>query len=148
VIGNMLDDEAVKYARAPVAVMLAGAAILAEELAPAGFTFQLTAEGHGSGGDFATGRFSRGDQYLELHFRWSLGLVTYGWAGSVLSHADYLAGLGVAGAYPGYGAGDLDGFRHLAEDLAGPLSGFRDGDRSGYEHCRRQRARPLRKSLP
>jgi hypothetical protein len=99
---------------------------------------------HGSGGAFATGRFTRGDQYLELHFRRSLGLVTYGWGGSVLSHADYLAGLEVTGAYPGYSADALDGFRHLAQDLAGPLSGFRDGDRSGYDRSLRAASRPAR----
>jgi hypothetical protein len=128
--------------------MVAGAAILADELAPAGFAFELTGQGHSSGGDFATGRFTRGDQYLELHFRRSLGLVRYGWGSSVLSHADYLAGLDVTGAYPGYGAEVLDGFRHLAQDLAGPLSGFRDGDRSGYERAIRAARRPRRRSLP
>jgi hypothetical protein len=143
-----LDDEAVTDVGGHVAVMMAGAAILAEELAYAGFAFQLTDEGHGSGGDFATGRFTRGDQYLELHVRSSLGLITYGWTGSVLSHAEYLAGLGVTGAYPGYAADALDGFRHLAEDLAGPLSEFRDGDRSGYERGLMAASRPGPTSLP
>lgn len=85
------------------------------------------------GGNFATGRFTRGDQYLEIHFRYSLGLVTFRWGDSRLSHADYLAGLGETGTYPGYGTDPLNGFRHLVRDLTGPLSGFRDRDRGGYE---------------
>jgi len=43
--------------------------------APAGFTFHLTNNGNSSGGDFATGRFTKGTQDLELHFRHSLGMV-------------------------------------------------------------------------
>jgi hypothetical protein len=132
----------------PVDVMMAGAAILDRELSPAGFTFQLTRQGHGSGGDFVIGRFTRGDQFLELHFRHSLGLVTYGWGDDALPHADYLAGLGVTGAYPGYGIDPADGFRHLAEDLAGPLSGFRAGDRGGYERGLQAARRPRKRSLP
>ncbi len=93
-------------------------------------------------------RFTRGDQYLQIHFGYSLGLVTYGWGGSRLSHADYLAGLGETGAYPGYGTDPLDGFRHLAQDLAGPLSGFRDRDRAGYERGLQTARLPRRRTLP
>ena len=74
------DDRTMTSVRDPVDVMTAGAAILARELSPAGFTFQLTRNGCGSGGNSATARFTRGDQYLKLHFRYQLGLVTYGWA--------------------------------------------------------------------
>ena len=116
-----------------VSVLKAGAAILTPVLAPAGFTFHLTSDRHSSGGDFATSRFTKGTQYLELHFRHSLGMVTYGWDDTAISHADYLRGLAVTGSYPGYSDDPLGGFRHLAVDLAGPLSGFRDGDRRGYE---------------
>ena len=95
------NDSAMTSVQDLARVMTEGAAILARELSPAGFTFQMTSRGRGSGGNFAVGRFTRGDQYLEIHFRYSLGLVTYGWGDSQLSHADYLAGLGQAGAYPG-----------------------------------------------
>lgn len=76
-------------------------------------------------------RFTKGAQYLELHFRHSLGQATYGWDDTATSHPDYLRGLGVTGSYPGYSGDPTEGFRHLALDLAGPLSGFRDGDRGG-----------------
>lgn len=114
-------------------VMEAGAAILAPVLAPGGFAFEVTGTGQSSGGGYASGRFTRPGQYLELHVRHSLGLVTYGWDGQILSHQDYVRGVGATGAYPGYGSNILDGFRHLAADLAGPLSGFKDRDRTGYE---------------
>jgi hypothetical protein len=144
----IVDDRAMPGARDPVSVMMAGAAILADEHSPAGFTFRLTGYGRSSGGDFAAARFTRGEQYLEIHFRYSLGLVTYGWGDSLLSHADYLAGLAETGAYPGYGTGPLDAFRHLARDLAGPLSGFRDRDRSGYERSLQAARQPRRRTLP
>jgi hypothetical protein len=142
------DDRTTTSVQDPVSVMTAGAAILARELSPAGFTFQLTRHGRGSGGNFAMARFTRGDQYLEIHFRYSLGLVTYGWGDSRLSHADYLAGLGKAGAYSGYGTDPLDGFRHVAQDLAGPLSGFRDHDRGGYERSLQAARQPRHRTLP
>jgi len=82
--------------------------------------------------------------------RWriAVGLVAYGWDDATLSNADYLRGMGVSGAYPGYSTDPLDGFRHLALDLAGPLSGFRDGNRSRYHRARRlaaagRRRKPL-----
>lgn len=132
----------------PTGVLVAGAAILGAILLPAGFTFRLVGEGSGSGGDFATGRFTRGSQYMEFHFRYSLGLVTYGWNDAHLSHADYLQGTAGTGSYPGYGGDPLDGFRHLALDLAGPLSGFIEGDRAGYERGLQAASRPRGRQLP
>jgi hypothetical protein len=144
----IVDDRVMTGAQDPVGVMMAGAAILAGELSSFGFTFQLNGYGRSSGGNFAAGLFARGDQYLEIHFRHSLGMVTYGWGDSRLGHADYLAGLGETGAYPGYGTEPLDAFRHLARDLAGPLSGFRDRDRSGYERSLQAARQPRRATLP
>jgi hypothetical protein len=54
----------------------------------------------------------------------------------------------VTGAYPGYSTHPLDGFRHLALDLAGPLTGFRDGDRSGYDYAWRAVAEEGVNKLP
>jgi hypothetical protein len=141
-------DGAVADSADAVSVLNAGAAILAPVLAPAGFTFHLTSHGRSSGGDFATGRFTKGTQYLELHFRYSLGLVSYGWDDAAISHADYLRGLRVTGSYPGYSDDPLGGFRHLALDLAGPLSGFRDGDHRGYEAGLEAARQPGGRQLP
>ncbi|HSR85211.1 MAG TPA: hypothetical protein VLM11_13635 [Streptosporangiaceae bacterium] len=57
----------------PVEIISAGSAILEHVLSPAGFTFQLTGQGHGSGGAFAASRFTKGTQYLEFHFRLTAG---------------------------------------------------------------------------
>jgi hypothetical protein len=136
-------------ARDLVAVMAAGSVIVGQVLWPAGFTYELTGTGPGSGGTAAVGRFTSGGQYVEFHFRYSLGLVSYGWDGAVLSHAGYLRGLDAAGSYPGYSTDPLDGFRHLAADLAGPLRGFRDGDRAQYQRARRAApAEAPRRKLP
>jgi hypothetical protein len=64
--------------------------------------------------------------------------------GQVLSPAGYLPGLGAAGAYPGCGTDPLDGFRHLAADLAGPLRGFRDGNHEEFQRARHAAAEWLR----
>ena len=113
--------------------LAAGAAIVGQVVGPAGFVFEPGTRAEGSGGPFAAGRFVRTDQYVELHFRHSLGLVSYGWGGAVVSHEDYLRGVGVKGAYPGFSGDPLDGFRHLTEDLAGPLAGFVAGDRLSFD---------------
>jgi hypothetical protein len=144
----VLEDGRVTDIAGPAGAAAAGSVILGQVLSPAGFTFQLINQGRGSGGAFATGRFTKGRQYLEFHFRHSLGLVVYGWDGETLPHVDYLRGLGVTGNYPGYSTDPLDGFRHLALDLAGPLAGFRDGDHRGYDRARHAAAEEGARKLP
>jgi len=115
------------------AVLAAGAEIVGQVVKPAGFVFLPGVHASGSGGPFADARFVKGDQFIEMHFRRSLGLVSYGWGDGVLSHTDYLRGIGTGGSYPGFSDDPLDGFRHLADDLAGPLAGFVAGDRLSYD---------------
>ena len=60
------------------------------------------------------------DRRLELHFRWSLGFVTYHFQGRSLAHEDYMwSVLGRTGGnkYPGFSDDQLQGFRDLADDL-------------------------------
>ncbi len=101
-------------ARDPVSVMTAGAAILAGELSPAEFTVELTRHGRSSGGNFATGPVHPGRSVPGNPLPLFAGTDHLRVGGSRLSHADYLAGLGQAGAYPGYDTDPLNGFRHLA----------------------------------
>ena len=131
-----------------VAHLLKGAAILGTVLVPAGFALEPGAHGKGSGGPAAQGRFVRGTQSIEFHFRWSLGLVSYRWDDTTLSHADLLRGLGTSGDYPGYGNDPLDGFRHLAADLAGPLEWFVAGNREPFEQAAEFIARNPKPPLP
>ena len=67
-----------------------GVTILAEVLAPYGFTLSSPTSGTGSGGSYASCQFSRGNRSLRLHFRYSLGLVEYEIGGEVLFYEAYM----------------------------------------------------------
>ena len=114
----------------PAEQLLAGIAILDPIMAPRGFRFAMTLVDRGSGGDFATGSYVRDDRQLELHFRRSLGLVTYRVQALVMAHEDLTyvqqARLGRA-QYPGFSDDPLDGFRHLRSDLERFGVSFLDG---------------------
>ena len=98
----------------------AGVLILSELMTGHQFSDSLTAAGQGSGGKFASAEFLRGDRRLELHFRYSLGLVNYHVGSVSLSHEDYMwsvLGKRWASHYPGFSKDPLDGFRDLRRDL-------------------------------
>lgn len=98
----------------------AGVLILNDLLEPHEFVSLLTDAGIGSGGQYASAEFRRGNRRLELHFRFSLGLVTYHVESAALSHEDYMwsvLGKRWASYYPGFSEDPLDGFRHLRRDL-------------------------------
>jgi hypothetical protein len=98
-----------------------------------GFRWEAGPAGTSSGGYFASGQYVKGNRKLELHFRHSLGLVTYHIVDVSLSHEDYM--LHVAGKskaqYPGFSSEPLDAFKHLASDLSNFASDFLSG--SGEE---------------
>lgn len=106
-----------------VEILRAGIRELDAVMVPHDFAFELGQEGRSSGGKFANGAYCRGNRRLELHFRWSLGLVTYHVGDVFLGHEDYVrALLGLSkvqgrNSYPGFSTDPLDGFRHLREDL-------------------------------
>lgn len=106
----------------PADVLTEGNQLLAIVLRPTGFQPAPIKSGHGSGGRFATTRWTRGDQAIEISFRTALGMVTYRWGDESYDHRHVVGALGVTASYPGFGADPLDGFRHLAADLAGPLA--------------------------
>ncbi len=86
--------------------------------------------GDGSGGRFARTDYVRGDRRLELHFRYSLGLVTYYLGAVAISHEAYMRTvLGPRGnnQYPGFSEDPLDGFRHLRHDLQRYCDDFLSG---------------------
>ena len=88
-------------------------------LAPHGFNFEIRGTGSSSGGTFAWGEFVRGNRRLELHFRYSLGMVRYHIADQSASHEVYMRELGAwAGClYPGFSDDPMDAFRNLAHDI-------------------------------
>ena len=107
----------------PVEVLREGAAELAAILGPEGFAFVETGSGPSSGGHYASGEFRRGNRRLELHVRWSLGLVTYHVGDALVRHEDLTRAVAAtqqlmeSAQYPGFSDQPLDGFRHLAADL-------------------------------
>ncbi|SRR5258705_12811371 len=114
----------------PASSLLEGCRILDPILNPRGFTFRPGQVGKGSGGPFAMGEYVHGKRRLELHFRWSLGLVTYHFHDLRLGHEDYMWSLlGAKGGnrYPGFSDDPLQGFRDLAEDLRQHAGAFVSG---------------------
>lgn len=103
----------------PKSALLDGAQILTPLLGAKGFKFRFLREGKGSGGAFASGEFVHGDRRLELHFRYSLGLVRYHVGKQNASHEYYMRELGVWDdcKYPGFSDNYGDAFEGLAHDL-------------------------------
>ncbi len=104
--------------------------ILQELMSSHGFTYFPGSAGTGSGGTFAVGEFRRGDRRLELHFRRSLGLVSYHLGNLSLPHEEYMwAALGRRGRthYTGFSDDPLAGFRQLLEDLKDYCAAFLSG---------------------
>jgi len=122
----------------PRTILEQGTAILDPVLLPRGFRFQFRGEDVGSGGAFAWGEYVRGDRRLELHFRYSLGLVTYHIGDLALAHTLYMVALGVAkeAAYPGFSDDPLAAFRDLSHDLEQLVAGdFLDGSGISFQHA-------------
>jgi len=103
----------------PKNALLNGVQVLDPVLSPNGFQFRFRGEGKGSGGYFAFGEYVREDRRLELHFRHSLGLVTYHFADQSASHESYMRELGVweQCRYPGFSDDAAAPFHGLAHDL-------------------------------
>ncbi len=112
----------------PLDVLEEGRRFLSPILNRHGFEWAPSHSGSGgSGGPSACGRYVRGDRSLEIHFRWSLGLVSYCLGEECIDHSSYMkAVLGAGGGneYPGFSDDPLDGFRHLAHDLEKHCSAF------------------------
>ena len=115
-----------------------GAEILAQVLAPHDFKYYLVTSGKAHGGAFAQGEFVRSNRKLELHFRYSLGIVNYHIGKQVLSHVSYMRGLlrrnGLS-HYPPFSEGPLAGFEALRHDLTEYCSDFIDGNGEQFSEC-------------
>ena len=104
----------------PLKILQDGRQILDPVLEKHGFKWVPGKSGTSSGGDFACGEYVRGDRRLEVHFRHSLGLVTYHVGRNSFEHPAYMrVQLGPSGGnkYPGFSGDPLDAFRDLAHDL-------------------------------
>jgi hypothetical protein len=112
----------------PKKALTDGARILETLLRRKGFKFRFRRAGTGSGGNYAWGEFVRADRRLELHFRWSLGLVRYHVGAQNASHESYMRELGVWDQcrYPGFSNDPMKGFEELLRDV-GFADDFLDG---------------------
>jgi len=139
---NLVDDK--------INMLRSGAELLASLLVPNGFTFEILGSGKGSGGTFASGQFQRGERWLEFHFRYSLGMVSYHLGSRSMSHENFMhavMGKRHASKYPGFSDLPIDGFRHLLADLEEHGADFL----TGTDDCLLQRieqANHLAKSTP
>ena len=126
----------------------AGVELLAPLLESHGYSFVPLTSGKSSGGWSASGEFrrNRDDELrrLELHFRHSLGLVTYHVGAMSLRHVDYMRALKARNQYPGFSDDPLDGFRHLLHDLEQYASDFIDGPGDEFARCGSSRTRSPR----
>jgi len=98
----------------------AGVALLNETMVSCGFVYTPTSAGTGSGGTFAAGEFRWDYRKLELHYRYSLGLVSYHVGPLMPSHEAYMGaviGTRWQSHYPGFSREPMDGFRNLSADL-------------------------------
>jgi hypothetical protein len=114
------------------------------------FEQSVPQSGAGSGGAYAWAEFKRGSRRLELHFRQSLGLVTYHLGDAWLSHEDYMwvvTGERWSTAYPGFSNDPLDGFRHLRADLEQFGGEFLDGPDNAFL-ARVEQAAAIKAAMP
>jgi len=115
----------------PSEILREGRAALDPVLGAHGFSFKEGPAGRSSGGPYASGIYVNGNRTLEIHFRFSLGLVTYHFGERSVDHESYMrAVLGNAGGnrYPGFSDDPISEFENLAYDLENFARAFLTGD--------------------
>jgi hypothetical protein len=122
----------------PTEILNQGRVIIDPVLHRQGFSFIAGPPGRGSGGPYASGTYVNGERRLEVHYRFSLGLVTYHFGGESIDHESYMrALLGPKGGnrYPSFSDEPLDAFEGLAYDLENYATAFLKGDFDGFVRC-------------
>src|SRR5258707_10855007 len=122
----------------PVEILREGRGLLDPVMHRHDFSFKDGPAGQGSGGPYASGVYVNGNRKLEIHFRFSLGLVTYHFGQISLDHKSYMhALLGTNGGnrYPGFSEDPLDGFKGLAYDLENFATAFLNGNLEEFSRC-------------
>ena len=115
----------------PREMLLEGRHAIDPVLARHGFTFHQGSSGASSGGPSVNGWYVNGNRKLELHYRFSLGLVTYHFEKASLDHTSYMRVLlGDKGGnkYPGFSDHPLAAFESLAYDLEHFAAAFLEGN--------------------
>lgn len=104
----------------PEEILRQGSELLKPLFSGHGFALVPLSKGKSSGGQFASAEFRRGDRSLEVHFRFSLGMVTYRLGSESMSHEEYMCsvlGKPHQSHYPGFSKDLLDAFRDLHYDV-------------------------------
>ena len=139
-------------AECPKRALLDGVRMLTPVLEPNGFKFRLTKTGKGSGGYYAFGAFKNGTRELELHFRHSLGLVTYRIGAAELDHTSYMRLLNAHGQnrFPGFQKNPEQSFADLKHDLSHFCEDFLSGSGEQFRRLSSQLAQDpqMFKGLP
>jgi len=125
----------VTQVESPALILARGCRILDPILEPRGFVLVDKRAGVSSGGSFASCKYVRGNRVLELHYRGSLGLVTYHVGELSLDHRTYTWAVGVRDkcAYPDFPKDPLDSFGALARDIENFCSIFLGGADAEFE---------------
>src|SRR6266446_4330488 len=115
----------------PVKILREGRKILDPVMNEYGFSFEEGAAGPSCGGDYASGSYVNGNRKLEIHYRYSLGMVTYHFGETCIDHESYMRavlGNGGGNRYPGFSDEPLDAFKDLAHDLRKFATAFMKGN--------------------
>jgi len=113
----------------------AGMHILSPLMEAHGFKRTAPLSGESSGGSYASAQWVRGDRVLDLHFRHSLGLVSYRVGDVSLPHEEYMwavTGRKWSTECPRFSDDPLDGFRNLRMDLERHGASFLSGADGGF----------------
>jgi hypothetical protein len=122
----------------PAEILREGHNVLDPVMLPHGFSFKPGPAGPSSGGPYASGAYVNENRELEIHFRFSLGLVTYHFGKASLDHESYMCALlGTNGGnkYPGFPEDPLDAFKGLAYDLENFATAFLNGNFEEFSRC-------------
>jgi hypothetical protein len=117
--------------KSPIQILREGCKILDPLMNEHGFSFIDGGSGRGSGGPYASGIYTNADRKLEIHFRYSLGLVTYHFKHASIDHESYmraLLGEKSGNKYPGFSDDPLAAFHDLAYDMQSFAGAFLKGD--------------------
>jgi hypothetical protein len=117
--------------RTPTEILREGCAILDPVMNMYGFSFAAGGAGRSSGGPFASCAYVNADRKLEIHYRFSLGLVTYHFGELCIDHESYMRALPAdkrENRYPGFSDDPFAAFHDLAYDLQNFATAFLEGD--------------------
>src|SRR5215475_6069535 len=122
----------------PSEILSRGCTILDTVLTTHGFKLAVITSGKGSGGSYAVATFANGKRKLEIHYRYSLGLVTYHVGALALDHEAFMRALvGSKGGnkYPCFSDDPFEAFRGLTHDIEKFAGAFLSGDEIEFGRC-------------